>query len=255
MPNHIILLSLVISITCISCKSSKTNVERVKSIEDHVSSNAVITNDELRIGETLSASFYSQLWVHRYEDDTNQYSQHYRPVKTSILPSLYRNQLVFGENGNCQYRWLSPVDAHKMKDGSWIFDDGTIYILENTVEIIDAYEVLSYSDSLLVLSKKSSPLDKIFGQWHLISAGDQDLRHHNYIISIRGDKIDISNKISLLDTYAMSHSDRRLREPLALNFDPAISALYPWIASGHYGIINDTLVLELTNDTISKFIR
>lgn len=255
MLNLIKILSIVISLAFISCKSSKINIREVKIIEDHVSCDPSTSNDVLRIVESLPPSFYNQLWVHRHEEDTNQYRLSYRPVKTSILPSLYRNQLIFDQDGTCQYRWLSPVDAHKMKDASWIFDDGTIYILENTVEIIDAYDILTYTDTLMVLVKQASPLDKIFGKWHLITSTGQDFSHHEYTITVKGDKVNVGNDIEILHTYAMSHSDRKLQEPLALIFDPTISTLYPWIGSGHYGILNDTLVLEIDNDRYSKFIR
>lgn len=246
-------LSVIVVIAFTSCKSSQPTIREVNDTEDITESS--VSDDVVGVVDTLPPSFNKQLWVHRYEEDTNQYSQYYRPEKTSILPSLYRNQLIFAQDGTCQYRWLSPVDAHKMKDATWIFDDGTLYILENTVEIIDAYDILTYTDSLMVLAKQASPLDKVLGKWNLISSSGQDFSHHEYTITVKGDKVEVGSNIEILHTYAMSHSDRKLQEPLALTFDPTISTLYPWLGSGHYGILDDTLVLEIDNDMYSKFTR
>ena len=85
--------------------------------------------------------------------------------------------------------------------------------------------------------------------------GDQDYSDKGNTIDIKGSKVTIRNELGVSQSFEMSHSPMRLQEPLALHFDPIVSKKYSWISSGHYGVTNDTLFLEIDVNKNSKFIR
>ena len=45
-----------------------------------------------------------------------------RPDSRDFAPTWFRMTYEFGGDGSCRYLWLSPVDAHEMRDGRWDFD-------------------------------------------------------------------------------------------------------------------------------------
>ncbi len=93
------------------------------------------------------------------------------------------------------------------------------------------------------------------GRWRLVRVGDQDYSAKGLTIDIKGSKVTISNVSGVFDTYKMSHSPWRLQEPMTLHVDPEASKIYPWMGNGHYGVINDTLYLEIDVNNNSKFVR
>lgn len=42
----------------------------------------------------------------------------------NVLPSRFRSQFIFKEDGSCRFLVLSPIDAHYWADGTWQRDAG-----------------------------------------------------------------------------------------------------------------------------------
>lgn len=239
-----------------SCKSTKEAnvVEPIMQEQegDNEIIDAVIYHDA-KI-EELPSDFFDKIWHHQYEEDKANL-QYFRPAPEGDRPSFYRNKLFFRLDGSCQYLWLAPNDAHEVRDATWVYFPNKLYILENSGDIIDVYELYSITDSLLILKEKQTPLDIIYGRWNLVCSGDRDMKGLGYTIDIKGREVDIIKESILLNQFEMNHSLRRLQEPLALIFEEDISNKYPWISSGQYGIVHDTLIIEIDDNLQSKFIR
>lgn len=239
-----------------SCKSTKEANVAEPIMQEQKGDNGII-DAVIYHGakiEELPSDFFDKLWYHQYEEDKTDL-QYFRPAPEGDRPSFYRNKLFFKSNGSCQYLWLAPNDAHEVKDATWLYFPNKLYIIENNVDIIDAYELHSITDTLLIMKEKQTPLDIIYGKWNLVQCGDRDMKVQRYSIDIKGQEIGIIKESILLNQFEMTHSPRRLQEPLALSFDEGIFNQFPWISSGHYGVVNDTLIIEIGDNLQSKFIR
>lgn len=231
-----------------------TNWESEKTKFESISSNTPnYKNSKI---EQLPDYFLNQTWYHSYEEDKDK-QQYFRPATSQYIPSpsRWRNQFVFRNNNTCQYRFLAPNDAHEMKNASWAYYPNKIFLLENKIDIIDVYEILSITDTLMILSEEIAPINKVYGKWKLIESNEQNLSKKNYSIYIKGNAIEVFQSKELKHESSMSFSPRRIQEPMSFTFNKDITRVYPWLKSGHYGIINDTLVLEISDDIQSKFIR
>lgn len=62
-------------------------------------------------------SFY-QHWVHSGEEQNGQATPNIFRSKGSVQfpPSRFRMEYVFNRNGECQYKFKSPTDAHQMRN-------------------------------------------------------------------------------------------------------------------------------------------
>ncbi len=248
-------INLIVLLSCKSTHESK--------IEDEVKEASAAVSDTQKLKQhgyknsnidALPDYFFDQTWEHHYEEDKGDILC-FKPASVKSRPSRFRNQLIVTQDGTCQNRWLAPNDAHEMRDASWAYFPDKIYILENKVDIISMYEVVELSDTLSLMREIPEPINKISGKWKLVMVEDQDFSSKGYTIDINDRNIIIHDRQGNSDTYEMSHSPWRLQEPLALHFDPKISYTYPWIGSGHYGVINDTLLIEIDVNKNSKFIR
>jgi len=64
-----------------------------------------------------NTSFY-QHWIHSYEDQNGQKIPNiFRPAGSrQFPPSKFRMEFAFDKSGECNYKFLSPVDRHEMRN-------------------------------------------------------------------------------------------------------------------------------------------
>lgn len=250
----LIIYILITLLGLLGCKSNKNNSGIQREIESDVQSITSASSYKNASVETLPDFFFEKKWVEQLGDNKGKLKE-YKPLPESEHSSLYLEQFIFYKGDSCTYRWLAPNDAHEIRTAQWTYFKPKLFILENKVDIIEEYVVHSIEETKLVMRKISPPLDLLFGKWHLLRSNEQDLSHFGYTINIKGSTVEIGNNIEVLGSYSMSHSPRKLQEPLALRFDNDISRLYPWLKSGPYGLYGDTLVVEIGNNMNSLFIR
>jgi hypothetical protein len=96
-----------------------------------------------------------QHWTHSYEEqqDPNGPERIYRPAGSrEFPPNFYRHQYIFRENGEAEWLWPSPADAHEMRATTWRIDPqraDVIHIQEG--DNLVSYRVLDLSRDRLVL--------------------------------------------------------------------------------------------------------
>jgi len=204
--------------------------------------------------DVLPDYFFNALWVEKNED-REQDICFYQP-STIIDPSFarYRHQMILNKDNSCQFLYLAPNDAHHMKDASWAYFPPKLYLLEDKVDIIKSFDLLSIKDTLMVVREHNAPINIVYGQWQIVSYADEDISDDNYILNIRGREFDVIQDGEVIHTAEMSLSAWRLQEPLTMSFDPAIADKYPWLNSSPYGVSNDTLTLEIMDGQYSKFV-
>ena len=252
--SYYLFILILHSSSCKSTQESKViNIDVISDDQVKDSESDKVKYKKNTMGE-LPSYFYERHWIHHFEDDQGDL-EIYKTAQEDSRPSRYRNQLIFNSDGTCQYRWLAPNDAHEMRKATWIYNSSKIYLLEDKVDIIDVYDVYSISDTLLVMQHENRPLDIIYGKWRLVGSGRQGRKDQGYVIDIRGHELIIIKEESVLEKLKMTHSPRRLHEPLALYFEESETRRYDWLGSGPYGLVNDTLVIELQDGIESRFVR
>ena len=85
---------------------------------------------------TDNKNFY-QHWVHSYEEQGGQNGAKtpniFRPAGSrQFPPSRFRMAFDFNPNGQCQYKSLSPTDAHEMRNCIYTKIDNKVYIYDDT---------------------------------------------------------------------------------------------------------------------------
>lgn len=95
-----------------------------------------------------------QHWTHSSEEQQDLHApEHvYRPIGfKEFPPNFYRKQYVFRENGEVEWLWPSPADAHEMRAGTWEMDSQqhVIHVQEDHQRI--SYRVIELSKDRLVL--------------------------------------------------------------------------------------------------------
>lgn len=244
-------LGLLLCMTVYACqqKSYTTYTDKVEEPIIHQMDKYKNSNID-----RLPVEFFNTHWVNQYEQNDQNVKPYY--PATILEPSFwpYRDQLIFSNDNTCQHLYLAPNDAHHLKEASWAYFPPTLYILQDKVDIIKSFDLLSIKDTLMVVRSHGAPINQVFGKWQLISYGDEDMSDDNYILNIRGSKFEVIQDGNLIHTAEMSHSKWRLQEPLTMSFDPAIADQYPWLNSSPYGVSNDTLTLEVMDGQYSKFV-
>ncbi|KAG1652853.1 Formamidopyrimidine-DNA glycosylase [Nymphon striatum] len=76
-------------------------------------------------------NFYSH-WVHSYEEQNGQKTPNiFRPKGSREFPaSRFRMEFGFDPSGQCNYKFLSPVDAHEMRDCVYTKIGNKVYIYD-----------------------------------------------------------------------------------------------------------------------------
>jgi len=80
----------------------------------------------------INTNFYQQ-WVHAYEAQNGQKTPNiFRPKGSQEFPpSRFRMQFAFDQNGQCNYMYLSPTDAHEIRDCVYTKIDNKVYLYDN----------------------------------------------------------------------------------------------------------------------------
>ncbi len=87
---------------------------------------------ELGSKATANTNFY-QHWVHSYEEQNGQKIPNiFRPKGSRAFPpSRFRMEFGFDLSGECNYKYLSPVDAHEMRDCVYTKIGNKVYLYDD----------------------------------------------------------------------------------------------------------------------------
>lgn len=108
-------------------------------------------------GETTGAIKVADLcqhWVHSTEEIMpGDKAQIFRPAAfKNFPPSRFRMQYKFAANGDCEWLYLSPTDAHHMKTGRWQLDPNDKTILQITKDgATESFKITTLTKELLLL--------------------------------------------------------------------------------------------------------
>ncbi|HBU08300.1 MAG: hypothetical protein A2471_04955 [Omnitrophica WOR_2 bacterium RIFOXYC2_FULL_45_15] len=95
--------------------------------------------------------YLCQRWVHSFEEQQQADKDSiYRPKDFKEFPgSRFRMQYIFYKNGDCEWYYLSPDDAHHFKSGKWRFDPrkSTLQIIKS--DITESYRVTELTKDML----------------------------------------------------------------------------------------------------------
>ncbi|MCI5055193.1 MAG: hypothetical protein MRY83_03740 [Flavobacteriales bacterium] len=94
-------------------------------------------------------------WKHSYEEDTGDGIKVYRPCDYKKWPaSRFRHFIEFNENGTHKYLWLSPIDAHRAKEGKWsINKDLTELTLTDAEGKSQLIKIIAFEEDLLKIQE------------------------------------------------------------------------------------------------------
>jgi len=85
--------------------------------------------------KTEAPHFY-QHWVNAYEEQTAE-QMVFRPKDSKdFLPSRFRMEYVFNNDGSCQYKYLSPTDAHTMKNCVYTKVGNKVYVYDDSGRVV-----------------------------------------------------------------------------------------------------------------------
>ena len=98
----------------------------------------------------LNINFLCQHWIHAREEEQGNGVQIYQPsTLKKFPPSRFRMQYIFAKEGMCKWMFLSPVDAHQLKDGKWKIDDRGLQIIKG--EATESCKVMELTKDTLKL--------------------------------------------------------------------------------------------------------
>lgn len=87
-----------------------------------------------------------QSWTHSWEEEQEADTiRIYRPSNFKDFPGgWFRMKYVFYENGDCEWLYLHPADAHYMKPGKWKIDPKDSQVIHIYDEADQLVEPLSF---------------------------------------------------------------------------------------------------------------
>ena len=90
-------------------------------------------------------------WVNSVEEQTQtEKAQIYRPADFKRFPpSRFRMQYIFHKNGDCEWYYLSPDDAHRFKSGKWRIDSNTNLLQIVKRDSMDSYRIIELTKEIL----------------------------------------------------------------------------------------------------------
>lgn len=85
----------------------------------------------------LNMNFY-QHWVHSFEEQNGQKIPNiFRPKGSrEFPPSRFRMEFAFDKSGQCNYKYLSPVDAHEMRDCVYTKIGNKVYLYDQAGQLL-----------------------------------------------------------------------------------------------------------------------
>ena len=95
-----------------------------------------------------------QHWVHsREEEQPGATFQIFRPASMEFPPSRFRMAYKFARNGDCEFYFLSPDDAHHFKACKWIISANDKTILQIIANgMTTSYRIAELSGKILRLT-------------------------------------------------------------------------------------------------------
>lgn len=97
-------------------------------------------------------------WTDSYEEKT-QDTLIFRPCEyKKFPPSRFRFKMKLNADYTCSWYYLSPDDAHHMKEGTWNFDSDTrlLKIIDENAEKIKVYKLVKVEkDKLRIIQLKN----------------------------------------------------------------------------------------------------
>ena len=102
-------------------------------------------------------------WIHSVEEQTRtQKAQIYRPADFKQFPANhFRMQYIFHANGECEWYYLSPDDAHRFKSAKWRIasnDKDVLQIVKR--DSMESYRIIELTKDILriVLIKQTASI-------------------------------------------------------------------------------------------------
>jgi hypothetical protein len=102
-------------------------------------------------------------WVRSLEEESSTEDpgvEWYRPADSrDFPPAWFRMAYGFRADGRCEYLWLSPVDAHEMRPGTWDFaadDPHVVRIFDDEGEELAnlSFRIVTLDDELLRVERR-----------------------------------------------------------------------------------------------------
>lgn len=80
----------------------------------------------------IDTSFYQE-WVHSYEEQNGQKTPNiFRPKGNREFPlSRFRMKFAFDQLGQCTYKYLSPTDAHELRNCVYTKIGNAVYLYDS----------------------------------------------------------------------------------------------------------------------------
>ena len=115
--------------------------------------------------DATDADLLCRHWVHsREEEKSEDKGQLFRPAGSKKFPrTRFRMAYKFSKDGDCEWMWLSPRDAHKMKSGTWSLDSEDSKILridKGEQGGIEAFRIMELSKDALRLERIKPEQDR-----------------------------------------------------------------------------------------------
>jgi hypothetical protein len=109
----------------------------------------------------IDTDYLCRHWVHSVEEQTRgEKALIYRPSDFKQFPaSRFRMQYVFYKNGDCEWYYLSPDDAHGFKSGKWRIDSKEKDVLQIVKrDSMESYRIIELTKDILriVLIKQTA---------------------------------------------------------------------------------------------------
>lgn len=83
-----------------------------------------------------SSQYFYQHWINSYEEQTAGQVVFRPQGSMEFPPSRFRMAYIFNIDGSCQYKYLSPVDAHRMENCVYTKVGNKVYIYDETGKLI-----------------------------------------------------------------------------------------------------------------------
>ena len=102
-------------------------------------------------------------WVHSVEEQKGtEKTRIYRPSDfKQFPPSRFRMQYIFYKNGDCEWYYLSPDDAHRFKSAKWRIDSNARNVLQIVKrDSLESYRIIELTKDILriVLVKQTASI-------------------------------------------------------------------------------------------------
>ena len=141
------------SITLIAC--SKDKLSTTNKVKDQVTKDEA--NSELHSLVNPGDSTYVGCWKDSREENINDSGlKVYRRCDFKEFPaSRFRYKMELNNDYSCRWLYLSPVDRHVMKPGTWNFDEKTktLNIVDENSLMVKSFIIVSIDNNQLLIKR------------------------------------------------------------------------------------------------------